>query len=123
MSKWSRPLALIAALWLLVACVPAAAPQTGGEAAPAAASAEDVVEVEFWYIPFTLEEEGHAAQIAEFEAANPNIKIKVVQVPYEEITQKVAASVPVGEGPDVIVPYYGWVPLWRQNGFLAPLPG
>ena len=120
MSRWRGLWVVIVVLWLLAACAPAA-PQTGS-AAPAAGESGDVVELEFWYIPFTLEEEGHAAQIAEFEAANPDIKIKVVQVPYEEITQKVAASVPVGKGPDIIIPYYGWVPLWRQNGFLAPLP-
>ncbi len=121
MNKWRIPVLLVIVLGLLAACVPAT-PPSGAGAGSTTGAASDVVEVEFWYIPFTLEEEGHAAQIAEFEAANPDIKIKVVQVPYEEITQKVAANVPVGKGPDVIIPYYGWVPLWRQNGFLAPLP-
>ena len=122
MNKWRISLAVLIVLGLLTACMPATAPAGDAAAGSTSGGVGDVVEVEFWYIPFTLEEEGHAAQIAEFEAANPDIKIKVVQVPYEEITQKVAANVPVGKGPDVIVPYYGWVPLWRQNGFLAPLP-
>ena len=85
-------------------------------------SSDEPIEIEFWYIPFTQEEEAHRAVIDAFEAANPDVKVKEVLVQYEEITQKVAAQVPVGQGPDVIKPYYGWVPLWRQNGFLAPLP-
>jgi multiple sugar transport system substrate-binding protein len=97
---------------------PAAQPTKAEE--PAASG--EPVEIEFWYIPFTLEEEAHRAVIDAFEAANPDIKVKEVLVQYEEITQKVAAQVPVGQGPDVIKPYYGWVPLWLQNGFLAPLP-
>jgi multiple sugar transport system substrate-binding protein len=118
---------------LLAACAAPAAPTAAPEAEPSqaeepaeaeepAVETAEPIEVEFWYIPFTQEEEAHRAMIDAFEAANPDIKIKEVLVQYEEITQKVAAQVPVGQGPDVIKPYYGWVPLWVQNGFLAPLP-
>ncbi len=118
---------LIVASMVLAACTappqPAQAPAApAATEAPAEAPAAEPVEVEFWYIPFTLEEEAHRAVIDAFQAANPDVKIKEVLVQYEEITQKVAAQVPVGQGPDVIKPYYGWVPLWVQNGFLAPLP-
>jgi multiple sugar transport system substrate-binding protein len=120
---------LLVASVVLAACSPTPAPTEPPKEAeapqptePPAEEPAEPVEVEFWYIPFTGEEDAHRAMIDAFEAANPDIKIKEVLVQYEEITQKVAAQVPVGKGPDVIKPYYGWVPLWVQNGFLAPLP-
>ena len=36
--------------------------------------------------------------------------------------EKIAALVPAGQGPDVGKPYYGWVPLWKDSGFILPLP-
>ena len=90
--------------------------------ATAFAVAAKPVTIEFWYVPFSLTDDAFKACVAEFSKDNPDITVTLVPTQYEEITQKVAASVPVGQGPDVINPYYGWVPLWVQNGFLAPLP-
>lgn len=87
---------------------------TGAPAAP--------VEIEFWYVAINQFQEAHTKQVEAFEQSHPDIKVKLVPIPYEEITQKVAAQVPVGEGPDLVAPFYGWVPLWLQGGFLAPLP-
>ena len=80
------------------------------------------VTLEFWYIPFTNWEAAMNELIAGFEAANPDVKINPVQVPYDDFNEKVAAMVPVGEGPDVIVPYHGWVPVYLKSGFIAPIP-
>lgn len=106
-------LVLSSMLGLVTACGPAGSKPT---------ATTQPAEVEFWYVPMSLVEDAYKAMAQEFEANNPNIKIKLVPIQYEEITQKVAASVPAGQGPDVIVPYYGWLPQWVQNGFLAPLP-
>lgn len=110
---------LMTVLGLLAGC--ATTPQQSAQPTPQAQTSGPV-EIEFWFVPFSLWEDGYKAVVAEFEKNNPDIKVKLVPVQYEEITQKVAATVPVGQGPDIIVPYYGWVPQWVQNGFLAPLP-
>lgn len=60
--------------------------------------------------------------IKKFEAANPGIKIEQVTFPYESFNQKVAASIPAGEGPDVITLFYGWLPMYVKGGYLQELP-
>ena len=42
------------------------------------------------------------ALIEQFEAANPDIEIKQVTVPYANFRTRVAAAVTAGEGPDVV---------------------
>ena len=60
--------------------------------------------------------------IKKFEAANPGIKVEQVTFPYESFNQKVAASIPAGEGPDVITLFYGWLPMYVKAGYLQELP-
>jgi multiple sugar transport system substrate-binding protein len=60
--------------------------------------------------------------IADFEAKNPGIKVEQIHFPYESYNQKVASSVPVGTGPDVINLFCGWLPMYVKAGYLQPLP-
>ncbi|MBU0928208.1 MAG: extracellular solute-binding protein [Spirochaetes bacterium] len=60
--------------------------------------------------------------IKQFEAQNPDIKVEQVTFPYESYNQKVATSIPVGEGPDVINLYGGWLPMYVKAGYIQPLP-
>jgi multiple sugar transport system substrate-binding protein len=60
--------------------------------------------------------------IKTFQAQNPGIKVEQVTFPYETFQQKVAASVPAGEGPDIVTLFYGWLPLWVKSGWIQPLP-
>jgi multiple sugar transport system substrate-binding protein len=60
--------------------------------------------------------------IKNFETANPGIKVEQVTFPYESYNQKVAASIPAGEGPDVINLFYGWLPMYVKAGYLQQLP-
>jgi len=60
--------------------------------------------------------------IQKFEAANPGIKVEQVTFPYESYNQKVAASIPAGEGPNVINLFYGWLPMYVKAGYLQELP-
>lgn len=61
--------------------------------------------------------------IKQFEAQNPDIKIKQETFPYDAYNQKVASSVPAGQGPDVVNLFYGWLPQYVDSGYLQPLPG
>lgn len=60
--------------------------------------------------------------ILKFQATNPGIKVEQVTFPYESFNQKVAASIPAGEGPDVITLFYGWLPMYVKAGYLQELP-
>jgi multiple sugar transport system substrate-binding protein len=141
MKKLSVLVSLIAVLAMLLgACTPApvatqapAAPAaTQPPAAPAAtqapaaaataAPAADVITLEYWQVDFAGWDKAIEAVIAAFEAENPGIKIKYTPISYDDINEKIAAMVPVGQGPDLVNPFFGWVPLWAKSGFLAPLP-
>lgn len=116
----------------VIACAPVAPAAPAAPSAPAQAtsapaqatsapSSTEPVTVEFWYIPFTNWDTALNKIIADFEAANPGIKINATQVPYEDFTTKVATTVPTGQGPDVLTPYHGWIAQYQKSGFLAPI--
>lgn len=79
------------------------------------------VEIEYWQYEFAAKTELVNTLIPEFEAANPGIKVKHVNFPYDDFRQQVAAAVQAGEGPDVLNVYFGWVPAYVQQQFLVPL--
>ncbi len=99
----------------------AAAPATNPPAA-AAASGGQTVEIEYWQYFYESKKNLMDQLIADFEKANPNIKVTQTTFPYDQYNDKVAASVPAGRGPDVINLYYGWLPKYIDSGYLAPLP-
>lgn len=93
-----RPIRLAAAAALLMAS--AAAPQA--QSMPATVDQP----VEITYYNYNLASAGLGADatkklIAEFEAANPNVKVKGVGVPSTEMTGRIQSDVAVGRGPDV----------------------
>jgi multiple sugar transport system substrate-binding protein len=80
------------------------------------------VTITYWQYFYQTKVELMDELIADFEAKNPGIKVEQVHFPYENYNQKVASSVPVGTGPDVINLFYGWLPLYVKAGYLQPLP-
>lgn len=138
MKKLSTLLAILVIMgMILTACSTASTATTAPEAdqsnqAPAQpeateanqepAASSETVTLEYWQVDF----EGWDVAIEEvirlFEEQNPGIKVNYTSVSYDEINEKIAAMVPVGQGPDIVNPFYGWVPLWAKSGFLAPLP-
>ena len=118
--------ALLVAAMLLAACPAPAAPAAETAAEPAAeeeAMAEEVIEIEYWQYNFGARVEAMNQLIAQFEEANPNIKVvHNADIPYAEFRDKIAASVPAGVGPDVATLFYGWQSAWIDAGYLVPLP-
>ena len=118
--------ALLVSVLLLAACPAPAAPaaepameSAGEEEAPAA----EVIEIEYWQYNFAARVDAMNQLIAQFEEANPNIKvIHNADIPYAEFRDKIAASVPAGVGPDVATLFYGWQSAWIDAGYLVPLP-
>lgn len=82
---------------------------------------EGVTEIVYWQYFYETKKVLVDELIAEFEAANPDIKITHQTFPYADYNTKVASSVPSGKGPNVINLYYGWLPTYVSAGYLQPL--
>ncbi len=101
---------------------PAAGSSSGSESFTSALQVKGDVEIEYWQYQFDSKVELVNQLIPEFQKANPKIKVKHVNFPYDDFRQKFAAAIQAGEGPDVINVYYGWLPAYVQQKVLVPLP-
>ena len=59
--------------------------------------------------------------IPSFEAANPGIRVKYVDVPYDDLLKKLTTSAAGDELPDLVRADLGWVPKFADLGVLVPL--
>ena len=110
--KWHLLVGL-ALILLLSACVAPAAPAPGGAAQEeAAADAGEVVTIEWWTVNSEeYSEEAQRAMAAEFEKANPNIKVNVTVLPESGFDEKMTTTLGAGQGaPDVAF-------FWNNNWF------
>ena len=80
------------------------------------------VTITYWQYDYASKVTAINDLIKKFEAANPDITVKQENFPYDAYSQKVASSVPAGQGPDVVNLYYGWLPQYVDAGYLQPLP-
>ncbi|WP_321831705.1 extracellular solute-binding protein [Thalassovita sp.] len=86
------------------------------------ASAANAVEIEYWQYFFDARVEAMEQLITNFEAANPDITVKMTHFPYADYRTKVAAAIPAGEGPDVVQLFYGWLNDYVAANLIQPLP-
>lgn len=82
----------------------------------------DEVTITYWQYSFPAKVEEINRLIEKFEKENPNIKVEAQDFPREDFTQKVAAALNAGQGPDLINLYYGWLPQYVENGYLQEIP-
>lgn len=61
--------------------------------------------------------------IPAFERANPTIKVKYVDIPYDSLLQKLTTSAAGGELPDLVRSDIGWVAKFAALKVFAPLDG
>lgn len=59
--------------------------------------------------------------VKDFEKANPNIKVKVLQVPNETMTNKLFTGIPYGNGPDAFIKAHDIIGDWANNKIIADL--
>ena len=85
----------------------------------ASASADDVTIEYMMWDPDQLEVE--RAAIAEFEAANPGVKVDVQAMPPKEYWPKMSSLAAAGDLPDVFAMSSGFVKEWAAAGNLADL--
>ncbi|MEM0949705.1 MAG: extracellular solute-binding protein [Pseudomonadota bacterium] len=87
-----------------------------------ASSAATAVEIEYWQYFFDARVTAMEQLIENFEAANPDITVKMTHFPYADYRTKVAAAIPAGEGPDVVQLFYGWLNDYKAASLIQPLP-
>lgn len=85
-------------------------------------SQAEAVEIEYWQYFFEARVTAMEQLIEQFEAANPDITVKMTHFPYADYRTKVAAAVPAGEGPDVVQLFYGWLNDYIDAKLIQPLP-
>ncbi|WP_226037441.1 extracellular solute-binding protein [Aquibacillus saliphilus] len=127
--KWQLALLGVLLLVLLAACS-GDEENAGSETEGSEESGDEAVEteeeneitLEYWQYSFDSKVKLMDDLIAEFEEANPGIKVKQTNFPYDQYNEQVATQVPAGKGPDVINLFYGWVPTYVDAGYLQPLP-
>jgi len=83
---------------------------------------EEEVTISFWHAYSEVEiEKLETVVIPAFEAANPNIKVEALTVPYDEFRRKLMTSIAGGTAPDLIRADIIWVPEFAYMGALAKL--
>lgn len=87
-----------------------------------ALNAAKAVEIEYWQYVFETRVKAMDELIANFEKANPDIKVKHTTFPYADYQTRVIAAKMGGQGPDVMQLFYGWLDKFAAGGLLQPLP-
>lgn len=104
---------------ILAGCAVAAPPApTAGSTAPESAT------IVFWHAYNEVSAENDMLTktlIPMFEAANPNIKVETLSVPYDQFRQKLLTSMAGGVAPDLVRADIIWVPELADIGALAAL--
>ncbi len=80
------------------------------------------VEIVYWQYDFGARVDAMSQLIAQFNAEHPDIVVRQETFPYDAYPQQVAASLPAGQGADVVQLFYGWLPTWQRSGYVVPLP-
>lgn len=120
--RWG--VAAIAAALAVTGCSAAGTPSAGPSSSGAAPS--EPVTLTFWG---SYGNGGNSAQqdvldkklIPAFEASHPGIKVDYVDVPYDDLLQKLTTSAAADELPDLVRADLGWVPRFADLGVLVPL--
>jgi len=115
--------ATVTAMLAVTACSP------GGDSPPAAdqdGSTSENITLTFWG---SYGNGGHSAQqdvlnnelIPAFEAEHPGVTVEYVDIPYDDLLQKLTTSSAADELPDIVRADLGWVPRFADLGVLVPL--
>lgn len=78
--------------------------------------------ITYWQYAYATRVQAMDQLIKQFEQANPDITVKQETFPYDAYQQQVAASLPAGQGADVVQLYYGWLDTWLRSGYVKALP-
>ncbi len=106
----------------LVASLALAATACGGS--DSGDSADGPVTITYWDTSnATNEAPTYKALVKEFEAANKDIKVKFVNVPFDQAQNKFDTAAGASGAPDVLRAEVGWTPAFAKKGYFLPLDG
>ncbi|MFD8565379.1 extracellular solute-binding protein [Streptomyces sp. NPDC057694] len=71
----------------------------------------------------TNESPTYKALIADFEKANSDVKVKYVNVPFDQAQNKFDTAAGASGAPDVLRAEVGWTPAFAKKSYLLPLDG
>ncbi|MFI9610405.1 extracellular solute-binding protein [Streptomyces sp. NPDC052023] len=106
----------------LVASLALAATACGGD--DSGDSAGGPVTLTWWDTSnATNEAPTYKALVKEFEAANKDIKVKYVNVPFDQAQNKFDTAAGSKGAPDILRSEVGWTPAFAKKGYFLPLDG
>lgn len=101
---------------------PAADAAAETTAAPAAETLGDVTEITWWAFPTFGVDTGYEQEVADaFEAAHPEIKVKVEYIDFTSGPDKLTASLTSGTAPDILFDAPGRIIEFGNAGYLVSL--
>ena len=107
----------------LVASLALAATACGGDSDDSG-NADGPVTITWWDTSnATNEAPTYKALVKEFEKANPDVKVKYVNVPFDQAQNKFDTAAGSKGAPDILRSEVGWTPAFAKKGFFLPLDG
>ncbi|GAA1171163.1 arabinogalactan oligomer/maltooligosaccharide transport system substrate-binding protein [Kitasatospora gansuensis] len=87
-------------------------------------AADGPVTITYWDTSnATNEAPNYEALVKKFEAANPNIKVKFENVPFDQAQNKLQTAMGATGAPDAFRSEVGWTSAFAKAGYLEPLDG
>lgn len=129
---WMLWMLMLAASLVVAGCAAAPGQSTQAPAAgegPAAveeapAAGQEQVTLSIWHGYIETEEATFRQAVNDFMAANPNINIEMLAVPFQELVNKFQTEVSAGGGPTLITGPQDRMAGYAEAGLLAPIdPG
>ncbi|MFF6801735.1 extracellular solute-binding protein [Streptomyces sp. NPDC012616] len=71
----------------------------------------------------TNEAPTYRALVEQFEAANKDVKVKYVNVPFDQAQNKFDTAAGASGAPDILRSEVGWTPAFAKKGYFLPLDG
>ncbi|KFG00226.1 sugar ABC transporter substrate-binding protein [Streptomyces scabiei] len=106
----------------LVASIALTATACGGS--DSGDSADGPITITWWDTSnATNEAPTYKALVKEFEAAHKDIKVKYVNVPFDQAQNKFDTAAGATGAPDILRSEVGWTPAFAKKGFFLPLDG
>ncbi|MCL4561352.1 MAG: extracellular solute-binding protein [Chloroflexi bacterium] len=113
---------LVAAI-ALAACAPAATPTTAPAAPPTQPAAAAPVALTIWhaYHAGGSEEATINKLVSQYQTANPNVKVTVLEVPFDQVFNKYETDTAAGGGPDMYTAPNDNLGTEVRAGVIAPI--
>lgn len=92
------------------------------ESSEAAAGEGEATELTFWIHGADPFIQAHEEIVAGFEAENPDVTVDLQSFPFADFNTRVTASLPAGDGPDVLEAYSPWMVGYIRTGLMDPVP-